>query len=518
MPSRSPIHAARHRRLCLCLLLGLAAGALQAAGPTAGSGIRPTRVWVGVRSNLSSGTLSLSEWALQARLDGVEGVVFTDDLYRGLHLAMPGLPYTLWLAWQRPSVLAMGPGQYLAAVDAAGDANPGVILIPGFSVAPRYVWSGGPLSGFVCRDWDRRLGVVGLQDPALCRRLPFAAGFVAGRDDGWIAVSRALLAAVALAVASLLLLPQRLAVGQRRRRKGLYRAVIFVFVLVPLLALSLFFNVVANDISRLHVWTDEVSSDAPQQVLDAVNKAGLFQYWSALDESVTEAIPPVIFDTPAAPGCLALTFNQNAFGCLGQSGALLHRPGGPWDRRLIEYVRDALPTPIWAVGEVPAVWPLQGTATFTVENVLFPQHLGAAALVEALDKGAFYARRQTAENSLSIDVFTVNEATFGATVESQGDPVEVRIAISAAQRGTPVHFVLVQDGKVILADDDQTPVQRKLKLPLPPRAAKTYFRLVVDGPEPLVAVGQPVFVTLVSGTGAAHKGTSVNDKRLDKRP
>jgi len=477
-----------------------ASGAIQ-GNSNSGTPLKPWRVVIGVRPpvpGLRGG--SFADLRDAARREGVDAVILAGDLHRGLQYGFPPLRHLFWIALERPDILSYGVENYLRTVRKANEISSKVLFLPGYRVRPRYYWTGSLWRSLTCNDYDRTILLIGTGTPSALPKLPFGAGYVSRRDPWWIFFSRLFLVVYIALIVGYFHVPawvrHRFRI-RRRKTKGVY----FVFILLPATAGIIFFNLAAASQGRLNVHGRESGQDTVQQVLDAAWQNGYLVVWSRPQEGFARYQWPILFRTEPQPSVLATSQNYHGFSCFSLSGQPLAVPGGPWDRKLSEYVRQLSSWPVWAVADVP---PGSDASAFhcgtswCIENVVFASERTPKALLDAFEKGRFYARRSTSGNCIRIDRFTVEGLTFGQRGASSNKRFEIDIAVSCSNPGAPLKVTVVRNGKPVYEFESPSPVTRKISDPIDRFEERFFYRVIIKGPGLLEALGQPVFIRYVS--------------------
>ncbi len=493
------------RAVCAAFLLGTvtAWAQLPRKGPNAPSGAvanaKEYRVFVGLRTSLSGGKLSPEQVQKQAAKMGCDAVFLADSLWRGLEYGWPPFRYSLWIEVQKPSVLSMGPARYVRAVEALnGNQSLGLpLMVPGVRVCPRYYWSGFAPLNLVCHNRDRTILMLGVHDSRALTKLSVANGFILPRDRWWVFFSRFLvLLCVGIWIGYFYLpgwIRHRFHV-RRRKTRGIY----FVFVLIPSVVLLFFFNLWLSGDNRFNLYQNRTGLTTEQTVLNQGNSAGYFQVWSRPQQGWTTYHWPITFDTEPLPNLISLTQNYHAASCFAAGGPVLYKPGALWDQRLLEYLSQVSPYPVWLIGDFSAHEDLDNPGRFINENLVRAEKRSAQALVAALMRGHFYARRRTMSNAIAIRRFAVEGVSFGDSGSISKKAASIDIAVDSLLPGTPVNVVIVRNGKALYRIQGKTPLLRKISDPLDRFRVDFYYRIIVTGPGALAAVGQPAFIHYVS--------------------
>ncbi len=458
------------------------------------SPLQPYRVVVGFRTSVSGGDMSLDKLAREARTAGIDGVMLSDRLSRQLQYGLPPLRYLLWFALRKPSVSTMGPARYIENVRTLNRAQKDVCLVPGVRVTPAYYWTGSLLGDLQCHNYHREILMLGARASGPLVRLPYAAGYVPGRDGPWIFASRFLLLFCVALWVGYYYVPAWVRHRFRIRRRKT-KSVYFVFLIVPSLVILAFFNLVTGGVRRFHVHGPPEGMGPEQEVLNQGAEAGFFQVWSHPQAGVEAYRWPVSFVTPPYREVITLTHNFNAFSCFSISGEDLYAPGQVWDRLLLDYIEQVAPYPVWTVGDLLDPNKLVGTPGGMVDNVVFARAKTPEAFLAALEAGRFYSRRRSPTNAIDFKSFTVEGHSFGERAKTDRSRMKVAFEVSSIEPGTQVEVKLIRNGVVLYSFKGVTPFTKELSDSIDQRTENVYYRITAEGPGRLAAVGQPVFLT-----------------------
>ena len=127
-----------------------------------------------VHTSFSGGRLKPKEAVSLAREKGVKVLAITDYSdrkweYRGIGI-------------NKPSVLKFGTEKYLEEIGLAANENPDMIVMGGVEASPFYYWEGSFLKP-VCRDCNKHILVLGVEEPDKLGNLPLLARRNSGYDQ-----------------------------------------------------------------------------------------------------------------------------------------------------------------------------------------------------------------------------------------------------------------------------------------------------------------------------------------------
>ncbi|HXU91571.1 MAG TPA: hypothetical protein VFQ62_22185 [Methylomirabilota bacterium] len=435
------------------------------ASPARAEELIPVPAVVHLHSDLSTGQYSVEELAEMAERNGIGALLLSENYLNRVDYGVPPFRALTRVSRVSPSVHDR-LGEYLGRVARARAARPGVLLIPGVEVMPHYRWSGSPLAlELLVSDTQKNLLVWGLTDPATLAALP-----VIGNGDRGAYSLQSLLDSLPV----LLLVPGiALLVVKRSRRRRVGPAIRRVPQRQWIAGLVLCGVAVATVIRG---WPFADSGYSPyadpgmapyQGVIDFVEQHGGAAVWSFPEsrDFGTENVGPVrvTWSTEPYPDDLLRTFRYTAFGALYEETTRVERPGGAWDRMLVQYAGGERSRPAWGLGESGFHDTNAGKRLARVQTVFLVRERSEAEILKALRGGRLYARHRSPATALALTEFVAStdqaRAVAGETLRpAAGAAVTVDIAIDA--EGAPaadLKVVLVKNGEVANAWATTTP-------------------------------------------------------------
>ena len=476
------------------LVLGLLSSAvvsLPAAGTGGAAPLRqaePTEYTVLLHAHaaLTHGWDEVVALQTEAARLGIDAIILNEQLVADWGWAPPVVRRFFTYPRHLPSVSRYGIERYLSEAVQADQQVPGVLLIPGFEVAPYYRWKGLPwLGGLTMLDWQRNLLLLGLDDPVALKELP-----VLGMPGGgsfladWLP-RLILIAGIGLFIVALLKLRRRV-------------IAVAVGLLIPLLLIA------GPPVSGpFDPFVDE--GMAPWQALiDTVGVRGGFVLWSQIESVDDHAYGWGRIYTAAHPGVLEETERLAGFGAIYPSTSSADEPGREWDRVLTEYATGARESPTWGWGEAALHYPEQvgsGSDSKGVDEVLSvvrAADLSSPAILDALRHGRGYAVRSThAAGRLRLDRFEVRS---GGSAGNPGDTIaadqQVRISVDWSYTGSErldIEAFLIRNGSVVAESRGVPGGTLSYEEPFPEDLPGVYYRIELLAPNHQL-LANPVFV------------------------
>ncbi len=486
------------RRLALAVLFWVLLLPLVARAET----FRPLPALLHAHSTLSTGDLPLEGLLADARAQGLEGVLLTENYILRVEYGLWPFRAATRVVRQEPSVLLRGIDDYLAQIAEARRRFPEMVIVPGVEVVPHYHWTGTPFTGdLTLHELQKNLLVFGITDPALLKHLPSSGNPYLGRYTvrSLVEVLPGLLVLPGL---WLILVPRR-----RRRRLG---TLIVVESRRRWLAGLTLLVVGGLALVRAFPFTDDPWSPyrpdaeltASQALIDQVEARGGVTVWSfpeARDSSESGFLGlRVRVKTDPYPDDLVRTFRYTAFGAVYEDTTRVSTPGGLWDYLLKKYLAGERSRPPWVVGESGFHGYGAGKRIENIQTIFLVRDRSEAGLLESFRAGRMYALSRTPAYSLALQAFGLRQGEravgSGETLQTTpGRPLEIRFGVDASDGGAyPVRAILVRNGEVVQVWTGATPLRQVYGESA--GAAPAYYRLEIRGPVPHQILSNPIFV------------------------
>ncbi len=480
------------RGLCLILFLhgGAEASFLQMKGA------------FHVHTNFSTGTLSLEEIVEEARMEGIDTVIFTENFLLRFEYGLFPFRGLLKKVVEEPSVLRGGIARWLKSIQAAKVNFPDVILIPGVEVMPHYYWTGSPFRGNLTL-WatQKNLLAVGLKEAEDYLKIP-AIG------NGGIPTSHRthlLQPALAVALVAIGILLVRTEREQNIRLKRFVLKVRKRYRIPGWIALGFgaVFLLEAFTASPLNPYQENPGIGPYQRVIDAVEARGGMVFWSfpeARDfrEAAYGPLGTVTIRTEPHPEVLLQSQGYTGFGAIYPDNVTFTEPGGEWDRLLLDYTEGRRPRPAWGIGELGYHGPPKPLGE--VLTMFLVSERSEQAIMEALKLGRFYGVKPKPDYRLVLEEFSIgqdknsNWIPMGGELEANGEgPLLIRLGIGTSD-GSEVAFTLrlIRSGRLMRIIQGKTPFAETLKATPPDRGRREFFRIELVKPHGLLS--NPIFV------------------------
>ncbi len=455
---------------------------------------------VHVHTTFSTGALSLEEVIKQARREGIDAVLLTENFLLRFEYGLFPLRALLKKVVARPSVLR-GVKEYLGAVEAAQARFPEVILIPGVEVIPYYYWTGSPFRGNLTM-WDaqKNLLVVGLSRPEEYEQIPAIGN--GARLPGPTGLLKLGLSVVAIGGGLLLLRTRRerevrlthftLKVRKRHWVSGL--AALGVGVL---LLLETFIS------PEVDPYQGNLGMEPYQRVIEYAESRGAAVVWSFPEARDFQRVDfgrlgTVVVRTEPYPDALLQSQGYTGLGAVYPDTTTFTEPGREWDQLLLEYSHGRRARPAWGMGEVGYHGPPKPlNEALTVFMV--PER-SRAAILQALKEGRLYALAPLGDHHLVLEDFSMSQTgmtgwtSMGGELKADGeDPLLISLQIRASDgRELPFQGRVIRSGRVVNILQGKTPFETELRADPPAQGSREFFRIEITRPHHLLS--NPIFV------------------------
>ncbi len=475
-----------------------------------------------VHTKATGGAYTPSEIARIAADNGVRAVLFSDKAERSLTYGVSPFRGVLRVTIHRDSVKMSKVDEYLKSIDEAQASNPGVVLVPGFEVAPYYRWDGDPRAGnLTINQTDCELLVYGLKKTSDWQNMPFisnpnAKHFTVGSFAQFV-----LCAALFAAGAAMLLKRsrQKFKVGLWRKQQIYYHRRPLRPAGVLALAMALILTAIWVPFRRYPYsqYSEPKPPNAPYQLLvDYVAKHGGVSLWAHPEVTFTmhrtsshvansflskiPGVPRVFTVTARSTGCgefVSETQRLNGFANLDLGLKKTHTDGCRWDPLLTKYARNGGAMPFWAEAERD-FYGNRGWGGFaeTLTVFLIDGEPTREKILDALRAGRMYAVRGQDGKSFRLRGFKVvaggREAISGESIEASG-PVRVSgVIVSTVREGMLFRAKLIGNGQTLREFSGRTPYAFDYTFDAP--EGGVYYRFEADNYGNAAPISNPIFV------------------------
>ncbi|MEE9521298.1 MAG: hypothetical protein V3W05_00645 [candidate division NC10 bacterium] len=455
-----------------------------------------------VHTNLSTGALSLEEVVEEARMEGIDSVIFAENFLLRFEYGLFPFRGLLKKVVEEPSVVRQGIRQWLRSIEAAQTKFPDVILIPGVEVMPYYYWDGSPFRGDLTL-WDaqKNLLAVGIDKAEDYLRIPAVGnGRSLSPQQPHVLTSALGLALVGVGIFLVqtgrdkrIRLKHGVLTGQKWYRVPGWLA----------LGIGTLFLFEAFSASELNPYMGDLGIGPYQRVIDSFEATGGMVFWSFpeardLRQEAFGPLSTVTIRTDPHPEVLLQSHGYTGFGAVYQDNVTFTEPGGEWDQLLLEYMEGRRTRPAWAIGELGYHGPSKRLGDI-LTVFLVPQR-SRGEILQALKLGRFYSVQRLPDYRLVLEDFSIGQKgrqewiPMGGELEADGGgPLWIRLRISASDgREVPFALRLIHSGRLLHTIQGRTPFAETLKVSPPDRGMGEFFRVDVVKPHRLLS--NPIFI------------------------
>ena len=510
---------------------------------------------VHAHTSASTGNASPAQISRMAREAGVDLVVLTENFAYRFRYAPYPLRYFFEALRSTPMLEDYGIERYLREIAETQRQSSSPMLLVGVEAPPYYYWTGSLLNGdLTLRDMQRNVLVI-----APTSGEDESGGFASGRSGSADAthlqhdadVIRSFLEGLPLAGnryyrrfgwgSLALLLPGLMAcfwslrrlrqrgafepgayrgsyrlsesAGRYIRTRPVYRHVGYWLQVIVLVAgAALLYANFPFTAPGLDPYDADAGFGLFEELFDHVAAEDGLTFWSmpeAVDHHDLSVGPfAVTLETERYEAALWATEGYTGFGGVYADTTTAERPGGAWDRALVEFVRGERPAAPTMIGESSFHYSGQaGKRLDDILTVLLVPKLTHRAAFEALSSGRSYTVSRRAgspdlrltEAAVSI-VGAANPADPGVarpgdTLRISGSEIELTVRVDdTSGAAVPVDIEVVRDGTVERSWSATTPFERRWLEVLEADVEHTYYRMIVRASNAAYIVANPIFV------------------------
>lgn len=416
-----------------------------------------------IHSTFSSGSYSIAHLVRLAREKGIKILIMTDHNLIQIEYGILPFRELIKRRINQSSILLNTPEAYLEEIHHLNAQYQDILIIPGCEVSPFYYWQGSLLKRKLeLRDWDRGLLLIGMDKPEHFRQIP-QIGNSANRSFrlssllffwpiillviGWILVTYKRKEEIKLQLITI-------------KRAKTYRWQGILLIILSLIFLINYFPFTQDRYSSYKGY----AGYAPyQKVIDFAQKQGLLSYWAHPESSNARDFDIVKLQTDKYPEALIKTVGYTGFSALYEGWRECAKPGGYWDKGLIEFLKGQRGRPIWCIGELDYHFEGEGRKTIDqVQTIFLVTKANKKEVLDSLENGRVYALRRTEEYSLCLEQFYLMtgkaSALSGDTLMASELP-RIRAKVSAQPNTDQVITVkIIRNGKMIKEFHGKSPL------------------------------------------------------------
>ncbi len=459
----------------------------------------PLRVIFHINSNISEGQYSLSEIAKIAKEEGIGGVIFTDKALLKWEYGLWPLRNVIKKKLEDSSVFKYGLHNYLQDIRRLRKEFPNLVLIEGLEVAPFYYWEGSPLRGNLrMYNWHKHLLVLGLKEKDY-KYLPIIGNFRGlVKNFSFYKLWPVLL----MGAGFILIRKKRYKYKDFQGRVWGKSSPAFKFSGFLCMGLGVLFFI--NNWPFVNLRYTQYDGDLEikpyQEFINYVRDKGGLVFWAEPEAETRGKFRGIHFESKSCVEEFLHTQGYSGFCVFYDGYKEIGRPGGAWDRVLLEYCRDIRDNPAWAIGGLSFERGDLSRAIRDLQTVVLAKRKDKASVLEALKKGRFYVIRGINSLDFLLEDFSLvsdlaQKARLGEVLRGKRQ-VAINIkASSLKEKIKKVNLKIIKNGKIIKEIQVEVPFfvsfyDYNLRRP------KSYYRLEIKA-KGLHLITNPIFVERV---------------------
>ncbi len=459
----------------------------------------PIRIILHINSNISEGEYSLREISNTVQKEGIEGVIFTDKALLKWEYGIWPLRRIIKKTVEQPSVFNYGIKNYLEDISRLNKEFPDLVLIEGLEVSPFYYWEGSYFKGNLkMYNWHKHLLVLGLDEEGY-RNLPII-GNTRGLAKNFSFFKFWPLVIIGIGTIFLNKKKYKYKDFQGRIWREPLPRLNFLGIFLIGVGVLFFINNWPFLDFKYTQYQGNLGIIPYQEFVDYVRERGGLVFWAEPEAESRGAFLGVYFESRPSIEEFLNTQGYTGFCVFYDGYREIGRPGGLWDRVLLEYCEEVRSHPVWAVGGLSFEKGDLAKAIKDLQTVVLAEKKGKSSVLSALKEGRAYVVRGIRSLDFFLEDFSLasdlgEEATIGGRLSADK---EVTINIKAKflrQDFSEVQLKLIKNGKVIKESKTETPFSisfydYSIKEP------KSYYRLEIRA-KGLHLITNPIFVKKV---------------------
>jgi hypothetical protein len=446
-------------------------------------------------SKISGGKFSPEELVQKARANGFKVVIITDHDTNRWEYGIQPLRKAVKKTMERGSITSYGVERYLEIFKQLNQKYPDVVSIHAAEAIPFYYWEGSYFkNNLTLRNGHKHLLVIGLNKASDYKNLP-SVGNGFPLQFRWFNLLGLWPLVMLLWGVRLIFMRKRI-LGSKKLEPVYSRPYTLPGIVLFLLGILFLFN----NYPFAHPMFDQYHGDqgvAPYQLLiDYVKEKGGMVFWAHPETYQSRLVEGIQLVTEPYYHDLLVTKDYTGFAVFWEGNRFLGKPGGIWDRILLEYCYGKRNNPIWAIAEAEYendTFPIKGSQT-----IFLLRKLDRDSVLDALRKGRIYAVCGSGEDQLVLDTFIIqdrvkkNKGMMGEEI-SLTPPALISIKVSdPALKKMPYTIRLIRNGNIVKTFPGHDQTELEYEDNYFQKEGKTYYRLEVEGKSKIVS--NPIFV------------------------
>jgi len=437
-----------------------------------------------VKTRFSRGCSTVQEIAELARARGIDTVIFGDQARDTLEYGLFPFERVIKKRYENSSVLAVGAPAYISEINDNDKQFKETLLLPGTEVSPFYYWT--EKDSLVANKPDKHLFVVGFSDPEPYEQLPildsnFSTRYLAQYQNFFSVCAALFLLCLILVIK-----------GYKRKTTSIVAGIMLLLVV----------NNHPFRSSPFNQYSGDQGAQPYQELIDYVNDNGGLIFWNHME--ATDGIRregQVGYKTEPYPEDLMLTSGYTGFQSVADFPVKQVEPGSEWDHVLGEYLQGQKENPVWGYGGSSYLCEDDDTKLGDIRTIFLVRQKSRYDVLDAMARGRMYAVRQTGDERLSLDDFTISDiksgqkAALGEELKSSDFP-ELKIKVRSTKGiEKTVRLSVIRNGLEVKHETVTLPYELTWRdTDVNRDEGPVFYRLKVEENSTSYLVSNPIFV------------------------
>jgi len=456
-----------------------------------------------VKTRFSRGCSTLRDVAEMARAKGIDTVIFGDQARDSLEYGVVPLERIIRKRNENASILTMGAPAYIAEVNDNDKQFEETILISGSEVAPFYYWTGSVLNGnLIANNPDKHLFIVGFDEPEIYEQLPildsnFSKRYLAHYQNYFYGY-----------LIFFLLFLTIFLKGYKKKLTRVFAGVMFLLAL----------NNIPFKSSPFSQYKGDLGAEPYQELIDYVTSNGGLIFWNHMEApNKIKQKGRVSYKTEPYPEDLVLTSGYTGFQSVADFPIMQIEPGNEWDNVLNKYLEGSRKKPVWGYGGNNYLCENGDTKLGEIRTIFLVRQKSRDEILEAMASGRMYAVRQTGDERISLDNFTLSDiisgqqATMGEELISNDFPeLKIKVRMTSGTEKT-VRLSVIRNGIEVKQEKVSLPYELTWRdVNLNKNNGPLFYRLKVEADSKNYLVSNPIFFRFDEEFGTQSELVSQN--------
>jgi len=471
-------------------------------------------------SEISSGELTLEELAELVRSSGVEVGFVTDHDTQSVEYGIQPLQNVLKIPYNRPSVLKYGYENYISDISEIDKKFNDFLFLPGIEAVPYYQWRGKSFSkDFGIEYMHRHFLVFGLDSVDEWENIPsIEAGYPAIWTYGSLfkIISPFFVLAVVLIFYDIKRTKRVVRSGRTRKIKVKpYKWIAVPFFIFGIL---LFINNFPFKKQLISQYDQKLEWEPYQYFFDYVTGHGgvVFiahpeaTYSETFGEGEAKASGIIdYFKNAVFPGGLQIqtlpytklleeTENYTGFSIFHEGADVVGKPGGIWDKLLVEYARGKRSKPVWTIGEMDLEKAADSRSVRESATVFLVDELSEENLINAFKTGKMYSARNFFSEKVKLLEWSISGkdlTAYSGQILDTKDPVNLFIEMKwLTEDVDQMNLVVIKNGEIIINQPLNNDPEFSWNGPPPQKGSMDVYRMVLMRKKWMTVATNPIFV------------------------